>query len=54
MPLPDFNGFGDLPEGIHVASFAELTTRFGAGTIQRRAVTIVCIVFSHWRWRLAI
>jgi len=39
MPLPEFNEFGDLPEGIHPATFAEVTARFGSGTTQRIAVT---------------
>jgi hypothetical protein len=39
MPLPEFNEFGDLPEGKHAASFAEVLTRFGGGTAQRKAVT---------------
>jgi hypothetical protein len=39
MPLPDFNEFGDLPEGIHAASLAETIARFGSGTAQRVAVT---------------
>lgn len=39
MPLPDFNEFGDLPEGSHPAPVAELIARFGSGTPQRVAVT---------------
>src|ERR1039458_5542167 len=39
MPLPEFNAFGDLPEGIHTASIAEVVARFGSGTPQRRSVT---------------
>jgi hypothetical protein len=39
MPLPAFNEFGDLPEGIHPASFTEVIDRFGSGTTQRAAVT---------------
>jgi predicted nucleotidyltransferase len=39
MPLPDFNEFGDLPEGTHPASLAEVIARFGPGTVQRMAVT---------------
>ncbi len=39
MPLPRFNQFGDLPEGRHVASLAEVIERFGSGTAQRAAVT---------------
>lgn len=39
MPLPEFNEFGDLPEGNHPASLAEIIARFGSGTAQRKAVT---------------
>ena len=39
MPLPEFNEFGDLPEGLHAASLAEVIARFGSGTAQRKAVT---------------
>jgi len=39
MPLPVFNEFGDLPEGIHPASLAEVIARFGSGTAQRATVT---------------
>ncbi len=39
MPLPEFNEFGDLPEGMHPASLAEVVARFGSGTDQRTTVT---------------
>lgn len=39
MPLPDFNEFGDLPEGNYPAPLDEVVARFGTGTKQRRAVT---------------
>jgi hypothetical protein len=39
MPLPEFNEAGDLPEGIHPASLAEVVLRFGSGTGPRLAVT---------------
>jgi hypothetical protein len=39
MPLPEFNERGDLPEGKHAASLAEVIYRFGAGTEQRATVT---------------
>ena len=39
MPLPEFNEFGDLPEGRHGASLDEMVARFGSGTPQRAAVT---------------
>lgn len=39
MPLPEFNEFGDLPEGSHPASLDEVAARFGSGSVQRQAVT---------------
>ncbi len=39
MPLPEFDGRGDLPEGVHPAMLAEVLSRFGDGTPQRRLVT---------------
>ncbi len=38
MPLPDFNSEGDLPEGVHQATFDEIVSRFGVGTRQRQIV----------------
>lgn len=37
--LPGFNEHGDLPEGRHLAAFADVLVRFGVGTPQRVAVT---------------
>jgi hypothetical protein len=37
--LPDFNPAGDLPPGIHRATWTELVERFGAQTGQRAACT---------------
>jgi hypothetical protein len=39
MLIPSLNSQGELPPGVHSASLAEVVTRFGAGTHQRRAVT---------------
>jgi hypothetical protein len=39
MPLPEFNEFGDHPEGNHSASLPEVVGRFGTCTAQRKAVT---------------
>jgi hypothetical protein len=39
MALPEFNEFGDLPEGNHPATVAEVVARFGVGTAQRIVVT---------------
>ncbi len=38
MPLPPFNEFGDLPEGVHAVSMGEAAARFGSGSAQREAV----------------
>jgi hypothetical protein len=39
VPLPEFNEFGDLPEGRHSATLDEVIARFGRGTAQRAQVT---------------
>ena len=39
MPLPGFDTKGDLPEGVHEATLAEIIARFGTGTPQRQVVT---------------
>jgi hypothetical protein len=39
MPIPDFDSFGDLPEGVHQASTDEIVARFGKITPQRQIVT---------------
>jgi hypothetical protein len=39
MPLPEFNEVGDLPEGIHPASLAEVVVHFSQGSAQRATVT---------------
>ena len=39
MPLPEFDGRGDLPEGVHPATLEEVIARFGHGTPQRQLVT---------------
>ncbi len=39
MPLPELNREGELPVGVHRTTMAEVITRFGAGSSQRRAVT---------------
>jgi hypothetical protein len=36
MPLPDFDGRGDLPPGVHQATLPEIIARFGAGGPQRQ------------------
>ena len=40
MPIPEFTQTGDLPEGVHRATLAEVLARFGSGTTQRQEVTI--------------
>jgi hypothetical protein len=39
VPLPEFNEFGDLPEGRYATTLDEVIARFGSGTMQRTAVT---------------
>ena len=39
MPLPVFNEFGDLPEGVYSVSLKETIARFGSGSAQREEVT---------------
>ncbi|MEO8493483.1 MAG: hypothetical protein ABI614_00320 [Planctomycetota bacterium] len=35
MSLPDFNGHGDLPVGVHPAGMDEVVQRFGRGSNDR-------------------
>ncbi len=37
--LPPFDDFGNLPQGIHRCSMAELVARFGSGSEERAAET---------------
>ncbi len=39
MDLPEFNEFGDLPEGVYPSTLAEVIARFGVGSAQRVEVT---------------
>lgn len=39
MSLPEFNISGDLPQGVHKASIAEVVARFGKGEPRRKAIT---------------
>jgi predicted nucleotidyltransferase len=39
MPIPEFDSGGDLPIGVHRATFQEVIDRFGQGTPQRQRVT---------------
>jgi hypothetical protein len=41
MALPEFNSQGDLPEGLHKATLAEVVARFGSGAEARRQATAV-------------
>jgi len=38
--IPDFRDDGYLPEGLHLASEAEITFRFGTSTKQRRRLAL--------------
>ena len=39
VDLPEFNEFGDLPEGVYAVTLAEVIDRFGSGSPQRVEVT---------------
>ena len=39
MALPQFDSRGDLPRGVHQASFKEVVERFGHGSQKREIVT---------------
>src|ERR1700740_932677 len=39
MALPEFNALGDLPEGLHKATLAEVLERFGPGSEARQKAT---------------
>lgn len=39
MALPEFNSQGDLPEGLHKATLAEVLERFGPGSEARQQAT---------------
>ena len=39
MSLPELDSQGELPEGVHQVTLAEVLARFGAGTAARQAVT---------------
>jgi hypothetical protein len=41
MALPEFNKQGDLPEGLHKATLAEILERFGQGSGERQEATAV-------------
>jgi hypothetical protein len=41
MALPKFNDQGDLPEGLHKATLAEVLERFGPGSEARQNATAV-------------
>jgi len=40
MAIPDFRDDGRLPEGLHLATEAEVTFRFGAATPRRRRLAL--------------
>lgn len=39
MSFPEFNEFGDLPEGVYEASLSDVIARFGSGSSRRSNVT---------------
>ena len=40
MAIPDFRDDGRLPEGVHLATEADVTFRFGAATPRRRQLAL--------------
>ncbi len=40
MALPEFNDHGDLPEGLHTATLAEVLQRFGSASDARRTASV--------------
>jgi hypothetical protein len=40
MPIPDFRDDGRLPEGLHLATEAEVTFRFGGATPRRHRLAL--------------
>ncbi|MDI6791731.1 MAG: hypothetical protein QME81_02525 [bacterium] len=47
MPLPTLDSTGELPEGVHQATIAEIIARFGSGTPQRQAITTRLLRIYH-------
>jgi hypothetical protein len=43
MALPEFNDRGDLPQGLHEATLAEVLERFGGGSEIRQHATTVLV-----------
>ena len=41
MALPEFDDQGDMPEGLHKATLAEVLERFGQGSEERQEATAV-------------
>jgi hypothetical protein len=47
MGLPEFNAQGDLPQGLHKATLAEILERFGQGSEARQAATAILQRIYH-------
>lgn len=47
MALPEFNGQGDLPEGLYRATLTEVLERFGPGSEAREVATAVLQRIHH-------
>lgn len=48
MALPNFEIGGDLPDGLHPASLAEIAMRFGEGNDTRRELMKLLESIYHW------
>ncbi len=47
MPLPTFNARGDLPEGVHQATLAEVVARLGQGAPSRQRATAALLLIHQ-------
>jgi predicted nucleotidyltransferase len=41
MALPEFDNRGDLPDGLHAATLAEVAVRFGQGEVRRELIELL-------------
>jgi hypothetical protein len=46
--LPDFDEFGNLPAGVHLATIEEVVVRFGVGSPERDVEGQELIEFVNW------
>jgi hypothetical protein len=46
--LPDFDEFGNLPAGVHLATIEEVVLRFGVGSPEREVEGQELMEFVNW------